>query len=141
MGHRHTMSNKSVSNLMKNVTLYGSFILAVLIVILLVVIKLRLLAKFGYYLGGVGLCLILVGTALLFNTGLLILGNLFILAGSVLIVGFERTKTYLHIFRENRCCGRGLARAGIVTFVSCLLATVITKIPLVNRILNWIPFL
>ena len=58
-----------------------------------------------------------------------------------MIVGFERTKTYLHIFRENRCCGRGLARAGIVTFVSCLLATVITKIPLVNRILNWIPFL
>ena len=75
----HTMSNKS--NLMKNVTLYGSFILAVLILILLVVIKLRLLAKFGYYLGGVGLCLILVGSALLFNTALLILGNLLILAG------------------------------------------------------------
>ena len=57
-----------------------------------------------------------------------------------MIVGFERTKTYLQIFRQNRCCGRGLARAGIVTFISCLLATVITKIPLINRMVNWIPF-
>ena len=71
----------SVSNLMKNLTLYGSFIISLLILTLLVIIKLRLLAKFGYYLGGVGLCLIVVGSLLLFNTGLLLLGNLLILAG------------------------------------------------------------
>ena len=74
-------SDKSVSNLMKNLTLYGSLIISLLILTLLVIIKLRLLAKFGYYLGGVGLCFILVGSLLLFNTGLLLLGNLLILAG------------------------------------------------------------
>ena len=55
------------------------------------------------------------------------------------IVGVERTRTYLQIFRRNRCCGRGLARAGLVTLVSCLLASVITKLPVINRIVNWIP--
>ena len=81
MSEQSDKSDKSVSNLMKNLTLYGSLIIFMLILTLLVIIKLRLLAKFGYYLGGVGLCLIVVGSLLLFNTGLLLLGNLLILAG------------------------------------------------------------
>ena len=81
MSEQSDKSDKSVSNLMKNLSLYGSLIIFMLILTLLVIIKLRLLAKFGYYLGGVGLCLIVVGSLLLFNTGLLLLGNLLILAG------------------------------------------------------------
>ena len=65
--------------------------------------------------------------------------NLHYISGAVFVVGFERSRTYGEIFLRNRCCGRGLARAGLVTFVSCLLASVVTKLPLINRMVNWLP--
>merc|ERR1711997_426062 len=140
-GERHSMeTEKSVlSRLLRNLTIYGSAILTLLLIVFIAAVKLRLLAKFGYYLGSVGLCFLLAGMVLLFNTGLLLIGNILILAGAVFIVGFERSRTYREIFLRNRCCGRGLAKAGLVTFVSCLLASVATKIPLSNRIVNWLP--
>ena len=59
----------------------GSIGLLVFILGLLIALKLRLLSTFGMYLGGIGLCFVAAGMVLLFNTGLLIIGNLFILAG------------------------------------------------------------
>ena len=60
-----------------------------------------------------------------------------------MIVGFERSRTYGQIFLRNRCCGRALARAGLVIFVSCVLSSVVTsvvtKVPGVNTILGWLP--
>merc|ERR1711997_1232587 len=132
------MGKSLLSRVMRNLTIYGSAILTLLLVFLAAV-KLRLLAKFGYYLGSLGLCFLLAGIVLLFNTGLLIIGNVLILAGAVFIVGFERSRTYTKIFLRNRCCGRGLARAGLVTFVSLVLASVITKLPLLNRIVARLP--
>ena len=151
-------TEKSVlSRLLRNLTIYGSAILTLLLIVFIAAVKLRLLAKFGYYLGSVGLCFLPAGMVLLFNTGLLLIGNGLILAGiiimimsqqklksyfvlgAVFIVGFERSRTYGEIFLRNRCCGRGLARAGLITFVSCLLASVVTKLPLINRMVNWLP--
>ena len=74
-------SSLARSSLWRLLTVYGSLVLAVILVIFLLAVKLRLLAKFGYYLGGLGLCFLLLGAALLFNTGLLVLGNVLILAG------------------------------------------------------------
>ena len=71
----------SRTSLLGYLTLSSSIVLALLVFAFLLAVKLRLLAKFGYYLGGVGLCFIVAGMVLLFNTGLLILGNLLILAG------------------------------------------------------------
>ena len=79
-------TEKSVlSRLMRNLTIYGSTLLTLLLIIFLAAVKLRLLAKFGYYLGTLGLCFLLAGTVLLFNTGLLIIGNVLILAGIMII--------------------------------------------------------
>ena len=75
-------TEKSVlSRLMRNLTIYGSAILTLLLIVFIAAVKLRLLAKFGYYLGSLGLCFLLAGMVLLFNTGLLIIGNVLILAG------------------------------------------------------------
>merc|ERR1711862_428123 len=100
----------------------------------LIALKLRLLSKFGMYLGGIGLCFLASGAVLLFNTGLLIIGNLFILSGLVFIVGFERTKTFWEVFQKNRCCGRALARAGLIIFLSGVLAGILDKLPLIHRL-------
>ena len=79
-------TEKSVlSRLMRNLTIYGSTLLTLLLIIFLAAVKLRLLAKFGYYLGTLGLCFLLAGMVLLFNTGLLIIGNVLILAGIMII--------------------------------------------------------
>merc|ERR1711997_675277 len=102
------MGKSLLSRVMRNLTIYGSTLVTLLLLVFLAAVKLRLLAKFGYYLGSLGLCFLLAGMVLLFNTGLLLIGNVLILAGAVFIVGFERSRTY-------RCCGRGLARAGLVT--------------------------
>ena len=61
----------------------GGVALLVVILGFLIALKLRLLSKFGMYLGGIGLCFLAAGILLLFNTGLLIIGNLFILAGTI----------------------------------------------------------
>ena len=66
---------------MKRFGLVGGVGLLLLILGFLIAIKLRLLSKFGMYLGGIGLCFLASGAVLLFNTGLLIIGNLFILSG------------------------------------------------------------
>ena len=66
---------------MRNLTIYGLSLLPLLLIVFLAAVKLRLLAKFGYYLGSVGLCFLLAGVILLFNTGLLMIGNVLILAG------------------------------------------------------------
>eukprot|EP00092_Neocalanus_flemingeri_P035977 GFUD01039174.1.p1 GENE.GFUD01039174.1~~GFUD01039174.1.p1 ORF type:complete len:166 (+),score=35.28 GFUD01039174.1:55-552(+) len=125
----------------KRFGLIGGIGLLVFILGLLIALKLRLLSKFGMYLGGIGLCFLAAGIVLLFNTGLLIIGNLFILAGLVFIVGFERTKTFWEIFQKNRCCGRGLARAGFVIFLSGMLAGILDKLPVIHRLYRWIPFI
>jgi len=115
--------------------------LLLLILGFLIALKLRLLSKFGMYLGGIGLCFLAAGAILLFNTGLLIIGNLLILAGLVFIVGFERTKTYWDIFQNNRCCGRGMARAGFIIFLSGMLAGVLDKLPVIHRLYRWVPLI
>ena len=63
---------------------YGGVALLIVILGFFIALKLRLLSKFGIYLGGIGLCFIAAGVILLFNTALLIVGNLFILAGSLI---------------------------------------------------------
>merc|ERR1711874_474645 len=130
-----------LSRVLRNMTIYGSTLLTLLLIVLLAAVKLRLLAKFGYYLGSLGLCFLLAGVLLLFNTGLLFIGNVLILAGAVFIVGFERSRTYTRIFLRNRCCGRGLARAGLVSFLSLVVGSVVMKIPILNRIVTWLPLL
>ena len=59
----------------------------------------------------------------------------------VFIVGFERTKTFWDIFQTNRCCGRGLARAGLVIFLSGMLAGILDKLPVFHRLYRWVPFI
>merc|ERR1712226_544532 len=102
----------------KRFGLVGGVGLLLIILGFLVALKLRLLSKFGMYLGSIGLCFLASGVLLLFNTGLLIIGNLLILSGLVFIVGFERTKTFWEVFQKNRCCGRALARAGFIIFLA-----------------------
>ena len=47
--------------------------------------------KLGVGLGGFGVFFLLLGILMLFDKGLLAIGNLFCIAGFVLCVGFERT--------------------------------------------------
>ena len=47
--------------------------------------------KLGVGLGGFGMFFLLLGVLMLFDKGLLAIGNLFCIAGFVLCVGFERT--------------------------------------------------
>ena len=61
------------------------------------------------------------------------------LSGMVLVVGFERTKTYYEIIQDNRDSGRALAWAGFVVFVHGFLATLITKLPVIGRLYKWFP--
>ena len=93
-----------------------------------------------FFLPQVGVCFLGLGVALLFNTPLLIFGNILILAGLVLVVGFERTKVFVDIFKTNMCCARGMARAGFVIFLSGLLAEVLTKLPIIGRLIKYVPF-
>jgi len=134
--------DQSASKLIKGFGLVGT-IGAILIGFLLVLaIKLKLLSKLGYYLGSVGICFLALGTTLMFNTPLLIIGNCFILAGVVFVVGFERTRLYYDIFRDNLGeGGRALAWAGFVILVSGLLSELITKMPVVNRLYKWVPLI
>ena len=85
-------TEKSVlSRLLRNLTIYGSAILTLLLIVFIAAVKLRLLAKFGYYLGSVGLCFLLAGMLLLFNTGLLIIGNVLILTGIIIAIMSQQT--------------------------------------------------
>ena len=69
-----TDNNKAFWSLwIKRFGTLGAIGLSVTILAFLIALKLRLLSKFGIYLGAVGL--------FFFNTGLLIIGNLLILAG------------------------------------------------------------
>ena len=124
-----------------------------------------------------GIIFLALGTTLLFNTPLLIIGNCFILAGDksfpshnfegfpsycspidpfyallcglflphvlglVFVIGFERTRLYYDIFRDNLHDGRALAWAGFVIVVSGLLAELITKMPIINRLYKWVPWI
>ena len=56
-------------------------------------------------------------------------------------MGFERTKTFWQIFQKNKCCGRGLARAGFVIFLSGMLAGILDKLPVIHRLYKWVPFI
>merc|ERR1712088_255049 len=131
----------SASKLIKGFGLAGTIGALLVGFVLFLAIKLRLLSKLGYYLGSVGICFLALGTTLLFNTPLLIIGNCFILAGVVFVVGFERTRLYYDIFRDNLHDGRALAWAGFVIFVSGLLAELITKMPVINRLYKWVPWI
>ena len=88
-----------------------------------------------------GLVLLGAGTLLLYNSSLLLLANTVILAGLVLVCGVERTLSYWRVVQSNRCCGRGLARAGLVVFLSGAVAGLLDKLPLFNRLHRWIPLL
>ena len=58
------------------------------------------------------------------------------------VIGFERTRLYYDIFRDNLSeGGRALAWAGFVIVVSGLLAELITKMPVVNRLYKWVPWI
>ena len=70
----------------KRFGLVGGVGLLLIILGFLVALKLRLLSKFGMYLGSIGLCFLASGVLLLFNTGLLIIGNLFILSGLAILL-------------------------------------------------------
>lgn len=59
----------------------------------------------------------------------------------MLVVGFERTKTYFEIIQDNRDSGRALAWAGFVIFVHGFLSTLITKLPVIGRIYKWVPII
>merc|ERR1711936_537242 len=132
----------SASKLIKGFGLAGTIGALLLGFVLVLAIKLRLLSKIGYYLGSVGICFLALGTTLLFNTPLLIIGNAFVLAGLVFVIGFERTRLYDDIFRDNLSeGGRALAWAGFVIVVSGLLAELITKMPVVNRLYKWVPWI
>jgi len=132
----------SASKLIKGFGLAGTIGALLLGFVLILAIKLRLLSKLGYYLGSVGICFLALGTTLLFNTPLLIIGNCFILAGLVFVIGFERTRLYYDIFRDNlHEGGRALAWAGFVIVVSGLLAELITKMPVINRLYKWVPWI
>jgi len=131
----------SASKLIKGFGLAGTIGALLVGFVLFLAIKLKLLAKVGYYLGSVGICFLALGTTLLFNTPLLIIGNCFILAGLVFVVGFERTRLYYDIFRDNLHSGRALAWAGFVIVVSGLLAELITKMPVINRLYKWVPLI
>merc|ERR1712203_606636 len=131
----------SASKLIKGFGLAGTIGALLLGFVLVLAVKLRLLSKIGYYLGSVGICFLALGTTLLFNTPLLIIGNCFILAGVVFVVGFERTRLYYDIFCDNLHDGRALAWAGFVIFVSGLLAELITKMPFINRLYKWVPLI
>ena len=77
-----TDNNKAFWSLwIKRFGMLGAIGLLVTILAFLIALKLRLLSKFGIYLGAVGLFVLGAGVLLLFNTGLLIIGNLLILAG------------------------------------------------------------
>merc|ERR1712210_158334 len=131
----------SASKVIKGFGLAGTIGALLIGFVLVLAIKLRLLSKLGYYLGSVGICFLALGTTLLFNTPLLIIGNCFILAGAVFVVGFERTRLYYDIFCDNLHDGRALAWAGFVIFVSGLLAELITKMPVINRLYKWVPWI
>ena len=62
-------------------TMYGPHIALLITVGIFIAYKLRLMKKFGFYLGGIGLCFLVAGVLSLGNPGLLLIGNLFILAG------------------------------------------------------------
>jgi len=135
-----TPYDKFASKWLHNLGIIGLVTSLIFLFVVFLALKLRLLSKFGMYLGGVGCMFLIAGAALLFNTPLLVAGNVFILAGLVLVIGFERTKTYYDIFRTNMCCGRGLLKGGFVIFLSGLLAQLLTKLPIIGRFYKWIPF-
>ena len=62
-------------------------------------------------------------------------------SGLVFVVGFERTRLYYDIFCDNLHSGRALAWAGFVIVVSGLLAELITKMPVINRLYKWVPLI
>ena len=62
-------------------SMFGPHIVALILVGIFVAYKLRLLKKFGFYLGGMGFCFLVAGVFTLGNPGLLLIGNVFILAG------------------------------------------------------------
>ena len=72
----------SASKLILTLGKYGAVAVLLLGFAILVALKLRLLAKFGLYLGSVGILFLALGAALLFNTPLLLIGNFLILAGN-----------------------------------------------------------
>ena len=45
------------------------------------------------------------------------------------------------MFQQNRCCGRGLARAGLVIFLSGTIGSVLDKLPVINRLYRWVPII
>ena len=76
---------------------YGAVALLLLGLAILVALKLRLLAKFGLYLGSIGILFLGLGATLLFNTPLLIIGNCLILAGRQsfqITTNFESPNTF-----------------------------------------------
>ena len=61
--------------------MYGPHIAVLLMAGVFIAYKLRLMKKFGFYLGGMGFCFLVAGVFSLGNPGLLLIRNLFILAG------------------------------------------------------------
>ena len=64
-------------------SMYGPHIAILLVAGVFIAYKLRLMKKFGFYLGGMGFCFLVAGVFTLGNPGLLLIGNIFILAGFI----------------------------------------------------------
>jgi len=129
----------SASKLIQGFGLAGSIGAILIGCGIFVALKLRLLAKFGLYIGSFGVMFLGLGVALLYNTPLIMFGSCLILAGLVFVVGIEKTKIYYEIFKENTGSARAMARAAFVIFVAGFLAQIISKLPVINRLYKWIP--
>ena len=70
--------------------------------------------KLGVGLGGFGMFFLLLGVLMLFDKGLLAIGNLFCIAGFVLCVGFERTWRFFG--QVERLKGTACFLGGILYF-------------------------
>ena len=62
-------------------SMFGPHIVALILVGVFIAYKLRLMKKSGFYLGGMGFCFLVAGLLSLGNPGLLLIGNLLVLAG------------------------------------------------------------
>ena len=136
------------------ISFYWLYILLLVPGGVLVAYKLRLLKKFGFYLGGIGFFFLLTGILSFGNPGLLLIGNLFVLSGIkliwsirliffyalglVLVIGIERTRIFWEIFKTNQCCRYGILKAGFV-FLLVITCEFFNSIPVVWRFYEHIP--
>ena len=86
-------------------TIYGPYIAFLIIAGVFIAYKLRLMKKFGFYLGGMGFCFLVAGVLSLGNPGLLLIGNLLILAGISIFISattFNQTPVHVNINKLDK---------------------------------------